>query len=258
MTVVLLWEEMPVCLQLLIGALNDCSLLLVFWDNLSHLKCACVVCVFGGAGNEMPFTVFWLCDEVALRVSKGQSTKPFCISLYRFQIQIKSNLQITCAKLYPRADGNRWDWSLFFFLVLCMDLSWRNRSADCKEKRTTCSHVWRRTRRTPTSWWRSTRQLWLRFLTDCCLPSHITALKILLQNNMTVCVYVCRLRGTWLRSPTCRLSWRTPQRRSRRFKIRYCDTAQTATSCTKPRSGPQWQQRQYDSPKEHRSSQIFI
>lgn len=49
MTVVLLWDNMLVCLQLLIGVLNYGSFLLVFWDSLSNLKCACVVsvCILG-------------------------------------------------------------------------------------------------------------------------------------------------------------------------------------------------------------------
>lgn len=51
---------------------------------------------------------------------------------------------------------------------------------------------------------------------------------------MCVCVCVClytSLPGTWARSVTCRLSWKRPQRRSRRSRKRYKKVFKKHHSC---------------------------
>lgn len=60
----------------------------------------------------------------------------------------------------------------------------------------------------------------------------VWSLRIHLRNEMCVCVFFdCSQQGTWLRSATCRLSWRRSERRSRRFKIRYYNSRKHLGSC---------------------------
>lgn len=137
----------------------------LIWSVLAFWLCV----YFGGTWNELSFLVFWLRDEVALRVSPaGQTTEPFCVKKSRKTFYINPSFTNHLKDIVLKSR-----WMILRFksvsLFLLMYLSWRNRSAECREKRTTCSHVWRRTRRTWTSWWRSTRRLWPRFLTVCFL-----------------------------------------------------------------------------------------